>query len=978
MDLSASSNTLESKFKRLSINSGTLFLKPFFYNQKNLSHGLLPLSNNDDRGATLTPPMYSNSSAVKSFDYLQANSNNFSITAPVTRASSPAPQSYSSRTHHKVYNNPTPYYSQHIDQPQTLQVPQIQFNQGLRQVSSTIPDPGSLQDYIPDRSLSVPAFRSDSQLDYKYKSYLTFQNACPPPSEVHFKVVDQGIASPKYMRSSMYNLPSSERLRSATSLPVGVYLRPFCPAENDGDEPIPEIDLTFIGGPPRCRRCRCYINPSMIFVNDGNRFICNLCQFPNDCPSDYYSPLGPDRKRIDYFQRPELTRGIVDFILPKAYNLNPELPPNPIHHIFLIDVSYNSIHLGLNKIAAESIRSILYDDNYWQNLSCGSKIAIVTFDKSIHFYNLSPDLSEPEISIMADIDDPFLPIYNGFLVDPIESRSIIEETLDSIETIFDSINESYSCFGSALKVCQQALDSLVEGGKITCILSSMPSWGPGSLSIQKFMTEGKSSLLSNALSDHEAQKLIFKPDSAYYENLLKDFLKSNVGLDLFVVSNSTVDLANVALITSKTGGNLKYYQNFNPVKDERQFISDFKKSLTTTIGYQGQLKVRCSSGLQVRKYYGNSHKSFEFPYDPIVSTLSSDMTFNVLFEYDGKLDTKYDSHFQAAFLYTSTEGVRKVRVMNLCLAVTDRLVDVFSFLDMEVSLDIIIRDCLDHIPGDSLKSIRDTVLTKLVDVLGKYKGLVAKSSSLPGQLVLPDGLKLLPIYLLAFQKSSLWIKNTLTDNDSKVYQFFNLNNYPLDKLLYYLYPAIFPVHKLLSDFEGEVERDENGKELYDVPDTINCLKSSIEDGGCYLAFNGEKLMLWIQRNAVPLLIQHLFGEKYNLLNDLDPLSIDELPELETELNIKTRKLIKYLTSKANIDFLQINLIRDGIDIGKQREFFSYFVEDSGIDDLLSYTDFLGHIHRSIKVYLSGQVGTLKNPEVVDGGPFSFAKKFKIF
>lgn len=44
-------------------------------------------------------------------------------------------------------------------------------------------------------------------------------------------------------------------------------------------------------GPVRCSRCKGYVNPFMKFIDQGRRFVCNLCGEYNPCPSIFYPAL---------------------------------------------------------------------------------------------------------------------------------------------------------------------------------------------------------------------------------------------------------------------------------------------------------------------------------------------------------------------------------------------------------------------------------------------------------------------------------------------------------------------------------------------------------------------------------------------------------------------------------------------------------------------------------------------------------------
>src|SRR6201999_343151 len=126
---------------------------------------------------------------------------------------------------------------------------------------------------------------------------------------------DQGNSSPKHARLTVNNVPSTAEALASTGLPLGLVIQPFAPLQ-EGEQPIPVLDFGETG-PPRCRRCRAYINPFMAFRSGGNKFVCNMCTFPNDVPPEYFSPTDPSGARVDRQQRPELTRGTVEFMVPK-------------------------------------------------------------------------------------------------------------------------------------------------------------------------------------------------------------------------------------------------------------------------------------------------------------------------------------------------------------------------------------------------------------------------------------------------------------------------------------------------------------------------------------------------------------------------------------------------------------------------------------------------------------------------------------
>ena len=81
---------------------------------------------------------------------------------------------------------------------------------------------------------------------------------------------------------------------------------------------MPTVNLGS-AGIVRCKRCRTYINPFVRWVDGGRRFLCNVCEMPNEVPMDYYAGLDHQGRRLDESSRPELAQGSVEYVAPQEY-----------------------------------------------------------------------------------------------------------------------------------------------------------------------------------------------------------------------------------------------------------------------------------------------------------------------------------------------------------------------------------------------------------------------------------------------------------------------------------------------------------------------------------------------------------------------------------------------------------------------------------------------------------------------------------
>lgn len=116
---------------------------------------------------------------------------------------------------------------------------------------------------------------------------------------------------------------------------------------------------------------------------------------------------------MDHLQRPELNKGTIDFIVGEDYWASHppkglttpyfaiEPPhtgakaPQPMNFLFAFDVSHEAVECGLLRTACTALLTVLYGvrttdgDTIEPCFPPGSQVAILTFDRTIQFYNLS-------------------------------------------------------------------------------------------------------------------------------------------------------------------------------------------------------------------------------------------------------------------------------------------------------------------------------------------------------------------------------------------------------------------------------------------------------------------------------------------------------------------------------------------------------------------------------------------------------------
>lgn len=811
---------------------------------------------------------------------------------------------------------------------------------------------GSAQGKVdPEQIPSIPKSRDSPAKYYLEHVYPTMEHHIPPPATVPFVAYDQGNSSPKFARLTLNNIPISAESLSATALPLGLILQPLAPLQ-EGETPIPVLDFGDTG-PPRCRRCRAYINPFMQFKQGGNKLVCNMCTFPNDVPGDYFAPTDANGVRVDRLQRPELTLGTVDYVVPKEYWGQKE--PVGMRYLFLVDVTGESVERGFLEGFCAGVLQALYGEGGEEaegaektiKIPNGARVGIVSYDKEMHFYNLSPKLTTAQMMVMPDLEDPFLPFTEGLFVDPQESRTVLTSLLTSLPNMFRELHQREPALLPTLSSAVAALAA--TGGKIICSLGALPTFGPGKL----FMRD------DGNVHNTDAERKLLKTEHPGFTSVAKKMVENGIGCDFFLAapSGGYLDIATIGEfsvtyqeipvltflghVSATTGGEVFYYPNFHSPRDNLKLSKEIVHTVTRETGYQALMKVRCSNGLQVSGYHGNYfHQNFGA--DLEFGTIDADKAVGVLFSYDGKLDPKLDAHFQSALLYTTANGERRVRCSNVVASVSQSAGECMKFVDQDAVISIIAKEACARMTEKNLKDIRGALTEKTVDILAGYRKNFTGNSP-PGQLVLPENLKEFSMYMLGLIKSRAF-KAGKEPTDRRVHDMRLIRSMGPAELSLYLYPRIIAVHNL-DPADGFA--NENGH--LRMPSSTRASFSKVEEGGVYIVDNGQTCLLWLHAHVSPLLLEDLFGPEATSLQSLDPFA-PTLPVLDTHLNAQVRNILSYLASNRASKGLTVQLARQGLD-GAEYEFARLLYEDRN-NEAQSYVDWLVHVHRHIQLEVS--------------------------
>lgn len=353
--------------------------------------------------------------------------------------------------------------------------------------------------------------------------------------------------------------------------------------------------------------------------------------------------------------------------------------------------------------------------------------------------------------------------------------------------------------------------------------------------------------------------------------------------------------------------------------------------------------------------------------------------------------------FQAAILYTSANGDRRIRVHTLSLPVVHNPYEVFQGADQGAIACLIGKMAVDRAISSGVPNAREAMANSISDALSAF----SSAAGLPGgTMALPPNLRLLPLYVCGLLRYRAFRASSAVTLDERSAALERLKSVPPEDMLTLIYPRLYAVHPFISKpaisdettlaqkaatlslcddgdsridasprSDGEDEENSSSSGSSDVPAEAEQLPGqlpltarSITRGGVYLLDTGEFLLLLVGsgEDAVPGLnpsevLQGLLGisSPMDLPASGGPFVLPSLPTLESDAPESTpvgrrrlAALIALLRRRRPTNNALVCMRHDA-PVNLKARFLSALVEDRTESDA-SYQEFLQMLQNLMK------------------------------
>jgi protein transport protein SEC24 len=528
----------------------------------------------------------------------------------------------------------------------------------------------------------------------------------------------------------------------------------------------------------------------------------------------------------------------------------------------------------------------------------------------------------PELSAEADVSDLPLPLPDDLFVPLHDSEEIVLDLLKRLPTMFSHSKDVETAFGPALSGAIKLVSGF--GAKIMCFLSSLPSWGVGRLRNRD----------DRRAYGTAQEKDLVQPGSEWYKEIAVKCSADQISIDLYLAGLTYIDVATLNQLAKYTGGQVVYLKNFQShyktgakrsTPEELRLKNHVMRSVCRETGFEAVMRIRCSAGFKITQFIGH----FNIRGQDLMGlpNADEDKAVAVLIAHNTQSGQTPIAPFciQAALLYTTSSGERRIRVHTLCLPLATAALQLYRSLDSPTLWNILTKMAVDKMLSSGFEAGRALVVDSLVALLKTFLSLLGHEQRTTSHLLLPDPLALLPAAINAIVKSPCLRSDLETSPDDRSAHLVQVMTVGTAGTLAFFHPRLYDVVQTMAQRQ---------------PAMVSAVSStSLDAGGVFLLDCGHWLSVWVGKRVPKEVLLELFGaERPEDVVAFAPLSQNNGPVLQ---------LVETLQNTPNgLGSPPIIFVRQGSAL--ERTYVHQHLVEDEFGGTMSYTNFLCFLQRRVQ------------------------------
>ena len=574
------------------------------------------------------------------------------------------------------------------------------------------------------------------------------------------------------------------------------------------------------------------------------------------------------------------------------------------------------------------------------------------------------------------------------------------------------IRSSLSAGGAAMSVLHSALSE--TGGRGTLLTASRPTTGVGTLRPRgTTWKKGEECPTFKSLQGHPPDKHAHPVDKAsakFYSELGELCNKDSVRLDIVLLQNELLDsggrvsqydyydIPTLGEVCTATCGKLRRVRlppradsdNDSLWQESAECPLASELSRLSTIIFTATdavLKLRLSDGIRLKNHPYIGHAPGQVVDRGILNADSPELemahvgaesciVMSLEHRVGGISKDVHRVYFQAALLYTTPLGQRRVRVMTLCVGTSIHPSHVFRNADYGTVAAVLSRQVVSDVwdevnpdeGKDTISLARDHLVDTTVQILSCYRLNTTAIKSPIGQLILPETLQLLPIWSLSMLKSKALRHDMHLTSEERAYHMHTMqvacpalvtllvhpNMYRVDNMIEgdgeMCYPKPTAGGGVLWGKDTAVMQQALCEPYLRLPQTVQPSIACLEEEGVYIIDDGLALYVYIGKSVSSEVLLELFSvQTVNEINaNIATTHGMDCICSSTDLGKRTRNILYALRNWFRERPTSAPVIIVSPNGGTDMETLRYLLVDDPSPPEKSYVDYLCLLHKHIR------------------------------
>ena len=283
--------------------------------------------------------------------------------------------------------------------------------------------------------------------------------------------------------------------------------------------------------------------------------------------------------------------------------------------------------------------------------------------------------------------------------------------------ITEKNNNEYSQGGKSSSVSTSAIaagvDALKEnGGRVMLFTCNNCTNGFGANKVEE-----KDSIKKD-------KTLINRVNNPLLTSLAESCVRNRTVVDLFILDNLQIDLANLSLLPNFTGGHSNFYESQNKSMNEmkikfEQIHYDISRIVSRANFYDVKFMLRFSVGVETSDICGPFGKRLGEGFS--LASCDPDYAFSYNLRISESLPNNSKINFQFVCLYIDNFNKRYLRIMNYTICATNDISQIYSNADVGTMVKCsIMRDIVSNYQID-VNVLRENITNRISNLLYFYR-----------------------------------------------------------------------------------------------------------------------------------------------------------------------------------------------------------------------------------------------------------------